>query len=264
MCNEGPNLCCLAVNEEGEYSVKVQCGNQEQTSAAVQIVKCYILSVVSTAGAKERRKSASGNEEDKVVLLRKPSADTVSYGVPFIDRQDLQYDPKLDEIGRGTFGAVYKASWAGTAIAVKQMKVRQMKMMKSVIQSEIHVHSKIRHPNIVQIMAVAMGKSAVYIVSELVDGSNLDELLFSSDEDDTRAFTITDDKKPFMGQQITQAVAYLHNLKPPILHRDIKPANVLVAIGSYITKLCDMGLMFRLRALQVHRITCLPNAFSKR
>ena len=81
------------------------------------------------------------------------------------------------------------------------MKVRQMKVMKSVIKSEIHIHSKIRHPNIVQIMAVAMGKSAVYIVSELVDGSNLDELLFSSDEDGTRAFIITDDKKPFVGQQ---------------------------------------------------------------
>ena len=42
--------------------------------------------------------------------------------------------------------------------------------------------------------------------------------------------------------QICQAVAYLHNLKSPIVHRDIKPANVMVARVTHTTKLCDMGL----------------------
>ena len=45
-----------------------------------------------------------------------------------------------------------------------------------------------------------------------------------------------------MAKQICQAVAYLHNLKPPIVHRDVKPANVLVANSTHVTKLCDMGL----------------------
>ena len=211
MYKGGSHLSCLAVHEEGTYTVKVRCDQEEETS-------------------------------EEVLVKRRPESENVPYGVPFIERGDLQFDSKRDEIGRGTFGAVYKAMWAGTAVAVKQMKVRNVNLIKSVLQSEVHIHSKIRHPNIVQIMAVALAKTAVYIVCELVDGANLEELLFSDEEDGGASFCIPIDKKPFIGKQIVQAVAYLHNLKPPILHRDIKPANVLVSRESYLTKLCDMGL----------------------
>ena len=68
-----------------------------------------------------------------------------------------------------------------------------------------------------------------YIVSELVDEANLEDLLFSDEDDGGCSFNIPSDKKNFIGCQIVQAVTYLHNRKPPILHRDIKPANVLVA-----------------------------------
>ncbi len=36
------------------------------------------------------------------------------------------------------------------------------------------------------------------------------------------------DRTSYIAKQVTQAVAYLHNLEPPIVHRDIKPANILV------------------------------------
>ena len=36
--------------------------------------------------------------------------------------------------------------------------------------------------------------------------------------------------------------AFIHSFIHSFIHRDIKPANVLVAKGSLITKLCDMGL----------------------
>ena len=170
-------------------------------------------------------------------LVQNENSESVSYGIPMIERKDLHYDPKIGEIGRGTFGAVYKATWAGTSVAVKQMK-----LMVNILKSEVQVHSRIRHPNIVQIMAVAVGKRALYIVSELVNGANLEDLLFSDNDDGGCSFTIPSDKKCFIGWQIVQAVAYLHNRKPPILHRDIKPANILVAKESYVTKLCDMGL----------------------
>ena len=221
---EGPHLSCLAVYEEGEYKVKVQSAGQVEVSEAMQIVR-FNVSIASQG------KSAGDNKRV-----------TASYRVPFIERSDLQYDPKVDEIGRGTFGAVYKATWVGTAVAVKQMMVRRVNAMKSVLESEVDIHSRIRHPNIVQIMAVALGKSSVYIVCELINGANLDELLFSKDEDTPTAFNLPNDQKSFVARQIIQAVAYLHNLNPPIIHRDIKPANVLVASDSYVTKLCDMGL----------------------
>ena len=238
---EGLNYSCLAVTEEGEYSVKVQCDGKEEVSRVVQVVKHSINSEVLSDSS---RLSEHGtvHEKDMSTLIQNENSESVSYGIPMIQRKDLHYDPKIDEIGRGTFGAVYKATWAGTSVAVKQMKVRQMKLMVNILKSEVQVHSRIRHPNIVQIMAVAVGKSALYIVSELVNRANLEDLLFSDDDDGGCSFTIPSNKKCFIGRQIVQAVAYLHNRKPPILHRDIKPANVLVARESYVTKLCDMGL----------------------
>lgn len=79
------------------------------------------------------------------------------------------------------------------------------------------------------------------MVSELINGRNLEDLLFA-DPDDDETFTIQACDKLLVGKQICQAVAYLHNLKPPIVHRDIKPANVIVAKATHTTKLSNMGL----------------------
>ena len=90
-------------------------------------------------------------------------------------------------------------------------------------------------------MAVSVLKNSVLLVSELIDGLNLEEMLFG-DSEDNETLTVQTCDKMHIGKQICQAVAYLHNLKPPIVHRDIKPANVMVARATHTTKLCDMGL----------------------
>ena len=71
----------------------------------------------------------------------------------------------------------------------------------------------VRHPNIVQIMAVSFLKNSVLLVSKFIDGRNLEELLFADVPDD-KTFTIQACDKMFIGKQICQAVAHLHNLKP--------------------------------------------------
>ena len=81
-----------------------------------------------------------------------------------------------DEIGRGSFGTVYKGLWAGTDVAVKHIKVRNTKRLQASVESEIRVHSLVGHPNIVQIMAIAFMKNAIYLVSELIKGPNLEDL----------------------------------------------------------------------------------------
>jgi serine/threonine protein kinase len=40
---------------------------------------------------------------------------------------------------------------------------------------------------------------------------------------------------------LTKAVAYLHNLKPPIIHRDIKPTNVMITTVGNFVKLNDFA-----------------------
>ena len=74
------------------------------------------------------------------------------------------------------------------------------------MESEIKVHDLVRHPNIVQIIAIPVLKNAIYLLSELIKGPNLDDFLFSDDKISTH-FTIQSCTKFHLSKHIYQAVA---------------------------------------------------------
>ena len=76
-------------------------------------------------------------------------------------------------------------------------------------------------------MNVSIWKNSIYIVSEYINGCNSDKVLFGEDEESTK-LTIRGNDKINVAQQISQAVAYLHNFKPFIVQRNINAANVLL------------------------------------
>ena len=130
-----------------------------------------------------------------------------------------------DELGRGSFGVVFTGVWAGTEVAAKHVKIRNAKCLQTVMETEVRIHSMVHQPNIVQIMAISYLKNPIYLVSELIKGRSLEELLFNDDET-SNTFKIQSCNKLDVGKQVSSAVAYLHKLKLPLPHRDIKPANV--------------------------------------
>lgn len=225
---EGAGLCCIAVNTPGKYCVKVQ--YPDVSSALSKPV--YARPLRLPADKKEK------TDEKQNTILSEP----VSWQLPEIQKDDVKFSSS-NEIGRGAFGVVYKGQWSGTDVAVKVVKVRNAKRLRSLLETEVSVHCKIRHPNIVQIMAISLLKNSVYLVSEFIDGPNLERLLFPDEDGEDSAIrrSILSDKV-YIGRQICQAVAYLHNLESPIIHRDIKPANILIDKKSHQTKLCDMGI----------------------
>ena len=234
---QGSTFCCITINEPGVYSVEVQCGEERDVSAPIFIRPLNMSESHPTSNGTNLGMNTNGrksNEENDLSGKESGAPLTV------IDKEEIIFSTR-DEIGRGSFGVVYKGSWAGTQVALKHTKVRNAKRVWSAVQNELRVHSMVRHPNIVQIMGVSLLKNSLYIVSEYIEGLNLDELLFG-DSENPNSFDVETCDKFAIGKQICQAVAYLHNLKPPVIHRDIKPANVLVAKETHITKLCDMGL----------------------
>jgi E3 ubiquitin-protein ligase mind-bomb len=59
----------------------------------------------------------------------------------------------------------------------------------------------LRHPNIVQIMAISIERNELYIISELVDGPNLEELIFFEGEDQSQ-MKITPDLRKSIGKKL--------------------------------------------------------------
>ena len=217
---QGTFLSSICIDEPGTYFVRVEYGEaiEETDTFLVEPIrlKPETSSVVKV--------TTSTFTEDA------PQPETL----PVIDKSELTL---ADEIGSGSFGKVYKSDWAGTPVAVKVIKVRNAKRVSSLLENEIRVHSSVRHPYIVQMMGVSYLKNSIYLVSELVEGNNLDEILFKDDG----SCDLDHNSKMSICRQLCQAIAYMHNLKPSIIHRDIKPANVIVS-RNHVTKLCDMGL----------------------
>ena len=241
---EGRNCCCTPVSDTGLYCVEVQNGTERDVSEGV-----FIRTLEKGVSEPDTKKPS---EESSPCTSNSSALKDVSL-LPVVDKEEISFSTK-DEIGRGSFGVVYKGHWAGTEVAIKHIKIRNAKRIQSVLESEVKVHCMVRHPNIVQIMALSYLKNSILMVSEYIEGSNLDELIFA-DACEKEALTIKNCDKMSVAKQLCQAVAYLHNLRPAIVHRDIKPANVLVARKTQMTKLCDMGLSI-LKSQQSLTQTC--------
>ncbi len=139
-------------------------------------------------------------------------------------------------VGRGGFGAVYKA---------RDTKLNRPAAIKFVLSKIDSSHAEMfareakiianlsRHPNIVQIYEWGEYEGANYFVLEYLD-RGADGLIRTQPEGlpVQVALQITHD--------CAKALEYAH--KQGVLHRDIKPANILIDAESGRAKLCDFGL----------------------
>ncbi len=174
-------------------------------------------------------------------------------GIRCIDIKDLHID-KEALLGKGAFGSVFKGVWLGTSVAVKEIQIKTRKDNADAIDSmkrELSVAGMLRHPNIVQTMAYAMNKNGIHLINELIDGYNLDDILFDGDIN----IQLSVSTKIGIARQVTAAIAYMHGNTPPLIHQDLKPANIMLSTATSYSqaKVCDFGLG-RLRNL--HNISC--------
>ncbi|KAJ1384997.1 Protein kinase domain [Sesbania bispinosa] len=141
-------------------------------------------------------------------------------------------------LGRGTFGHVYLGfnSESGEMCAMKEVTLfsddaKSMESAKQLMQ-EVHLLSRLRHPNIVQYYGSETVDDKLYIYLEYVSGGSIHKLLQEYGqfgELAIRSYT----------QQILSGLAYLH--AKHTLHRDIKGANILVDPNGRV-KLADFGM----------------------
>jgi len=143
---------------------------------------------------------------------------------------------KLEKIGEGTYGAVYKARCRETSelMAMKKLKLEsETEGFPITSIRETITLLKGKHPNVIDVREIVFGNrlDQIYIVMEYMD-RDLKSLM----QDMKRPFKIAEIK--LLMQQLISAIAHLHNNW--ILHRDLKTSNLLINKG--ILKVGDFGL----------------------
>lgn len=139
----------------------------------------------------------------------------------------------LKEVGLGGSATTYAArdvEGNDVAVALKMLSMRRMKGWKALdrFQREAKVLQSLSHPGIPQYVDAFQEESAedvtFCIVQELAEGKNLQQLV-------EEGWRPEEKEIERIAQEILEVLAYLGELRPPVVHRDVKPANLILEGG---------------------------------
>ncbi|XP_038608451.1 cyclin-dependent kinase 2 [Tachyglossus aculeatus] len=143
---------------------------------------------------------------------------------------------KVEKIGEGTYGVVYKAKnkLTGEVVALKKIRLdTETEGVPSTAIREISLLKELSHPNIVKLLDVIHTENKLYLVFEFLH-QDLKKFMDAS--------TLTGIPLPLIKSylfQLLQGLAFCHSHR--VLHRDLKPQNLLINAEGAI-KLADFGL----------------------
>uniref|UniRef100_H2ZGZ8 cyclin-dependent kinase n=1 Tax=Ciona savignyi TaxID=51511 RepID=H2ZGZ8_CIOSA len=142
---------------------------------------------------------------------------------------------KIEKIGEGTYGVVYKAldKVTGRTVALKKIRLdTETEGVPSTAIREISLLKELDHTNIVRLMDVIHSEKKLYLVFEYL---NQDLKKYMDSKPNGLPMPLA---KSYL-YQLLQGIAYCHSHR--VLHRDLKPQNLLLDEHGCI-KLADFGL----------------------
>ncbi|XP_008803455.2 leucine-rich repeat receptor-like serine/threonine/tyrosine-protein kinase SOBIR1 [Phoenix dactylifera] len=174
--------------------------------------------------------------------------------ISFIDKlRHNNFPSGLQVIGRGGCGEVYKAELlvSGRRIPIAIKKVLQpsldaanlseeerrlLRFQMRQIRSEILTVGRMRHPNLLRLLAHVPQPECHYLVYEFMHYGSLHDVLKRG----ARELDWPTRYRIALG--IAAGLEYLHMVhRPRIIHRDLKPANILLDDGLN-ARIADFGL----------------------
>ncbi|NXY62405.1 CDK3 kinase, partial [Callaeas wilsoni] len=143
---------------------------------------------------------------------------------------------KVEKIGEGTYGVVYKArnKRTGQLVALKKIRLdSESEGVPSTAIREISLLKELKHPNIVRLLDVIHSQKKLYIVFEYLN-QDLKKYMDSCQAGELPLSLV----KNYLFQ-LLQGVSFCHSHR--VIHRDLKPQNLLINEAGAI-KLADFGL----------------------
>ncbi|CAN7993033.1 unnamed protein product, partial [Ixodes hexagonus] len=144
---------------------------------------------------------------------------------------------KVEKIGEGTYGVVYKGKNKknGQIVALKKIRLEsEDDGVPSTAIREIALLKELKHQNIVRLQDVLMQENKLYLVFEFLS-MDLKKYLDTLPKNQSMETKIV---KSYL-RQILEGILFCHQRR--VLHRDLKPQNLLIDQNGNI-KVADFGL----------------------
>jgi serine/threonine protein kinase len=189
----------------------------------------------------------------------------------FVKYEEISKEKK--KVGEGSFGVVYKASFRGANVAVKQMRSPLFMEIthneEEEFRKEAYMMSRLRHPNLVLVMGISYvdiepvkkhpdieddmkisskkldsagnlkKNKSVCIITEYLEQGSLSDILYGPTRLPAEIWTY--ELILTCALQAARGMLYLHSHSPPICHRDLKSSN-LVVDDHWVVKVTDFGM----------------------
>ncbi|KAK2988284.1 hypothetical protein RJ640_016864 [Escallonia rubra] len=155
-----------------------------------------------------------------------------------------------EEIGRGSFGAVYKGTIQNNqkVVAVKRLE-KVLAEGEREFQSEMKVIGRTHHRNLVRLYGYCLEGTKRLLVYEYMSNGSLADILFTSQNQPSW------DERIGISLGIARGILYLHEeCGTQIVHCDIKPQNILMD-ECRCAKISDFGLAKLLKPDQTRTFT---------
>ncbi|CAD7933638.1 unnamed protein product [Amoebophrya sp. A25] len=154
----------------------------------------------------------------------------------------------VQELGRGSFGTVYKAKWKSSTegltgsepqfLVLKRIDFKPWHQEKhrQAAKKEVQMLAKVRHPNVIRYFGSFTYKTSFFICMEYASKGDMHQFIQKRQR---RQAYLAEELLWRFAEQLVSAIAHLHSHS--IIHRDLKPLNVFLAENDTV-KVGDLGV----------------------
>ncbi|KAF7827962.1 serine/threonine-protein kinase dst1 isoform X1 [Senna tora] len=197
-------------------------------------------------GKQKRGSGSLQNDEGRQSITTKISSSSIPESVTREDPTN-KYE-LLNELGKGSYGSVYKARDLKTSelVAIKIISLSEGEEGYEEIRGEIEMLQQCNHPNVVRYLGSYQGEEYLWIVMEYCGGGSVADLMNVTEE------PLDEGQIAYICREALKGLEYLHSIFK--VHRDIKGGNILLTEQGDV-KLGDFGVAAQLTRTMSKRNT---------